>query len=131
MKEIVSLITPASVMTMPKADILSTLTQSHDAAKPLNNNLVEISLKIHTLTSEIYRRSIGVQLPGIPFTRIRTVLKINSSVNPSNGLPQIAARLIQLKEEGVRVVSVHYDENTGEFHFLAEPEFPAPKISTP
>lgn len=118
---------PVKIAKMSKEEIMDTLKRSYTDSKPINDSLVDISIRIQTLTAEIYRRSIIRQLPDIPFTRRRTVMKLNCSVHPNTGMPQIAQRLVQLNSEGIKVIEVTYDENTGDFYFLTEPEF---KIET-
>ncbi|TDI32933.1 hypothetical protein DWA10_20595, partial [Acinetobacter baumannii] len=62
---------------------MSELVASYTASKPVNDSLVDISLKIQALTAEVYRRSIMKQLPGVPLTRRRTVMKVGCTIHPN------------------------------------------------
>jgi hypothetical protein len=111
------------IAAMSKEEIMAALVKSYTDAKPINDSLVDVALRTQALTAEIYRRSIAKQLPDVPFTRRRTVMRIECTVHPNHGLPQIAKRLAQLAEEEITIVGVDYDENTGAYSFFANPEF--------
>lgn len=111
------------VAAMSKEEIMDGLVQAYADAKPINDAMVDAGLRVQALTAEIYRRSIAKQLPGVPVNRLRTVMRVECSVHPNKGLPEIARRLAHLNEQGVEVISVGYDENTAAFSFYAAPEF--------
>lgn len=114
---------PATLAKLTKDAIMAEMDVTLTEMKPLNDQMVDLSLKFQAIKTEIYRRSIEKQLPGIRITRTRTILKIDTQTNPNQGLPAIAARLQALKEAGDDVKVVHYDENTGVYSFYGEPEF--------
>lgn len=111
------------IAAMPKEEIMAALLKAYSDAKPINDNLVDLALRTQALTAEIYRRSIRLQLPDLPLKRRRTVMRIECTVHPNHGLPQIAKRLADLKAEGIAVLEIEYDENTGAYSFYAAPEF--------
>jgi len=109
---------------------MAALTQGYTESKPINDQLVDASLRIQALTAEVYRRAIMKQLPDVPLGRKRTVMRISCTVHPNQGILQISQRVAFLREEGIEIVSVDYDENTGEYSCYAEPEFPLTYIPT-
>lgn len=111
------------IASMTKEEVMAALLKSYGDAKPINDSLVDVALRTQALTAEIYRRSILKQLPDIPLGRRRTVMRIECTVHPNHGLPQIAKRVAQLTEEGIMITNVEYDENTGAYSFYAAPEF--------
>lgn len=116
-------ITPNLAATYSKEQVMEALARGYTESKPINDALVDASLNIQVLTAEIYRRSIMKQLPGMKMVRRRTVMEVDTKIHPNNGLPLIAQRLVKLQEDGVPIVEVSYDENTGKFSFLTGPEF--------
>lgn len=114
---------PGTIAKMSKTEILDSLAAAYTESKPLNDQLVDASLKIQALTAEVYRRAILKNLPGIPMGRCRTVMKVSCTVHPNHGIPKIVQRLATLKEQGTEIVEVVYDENTGEYNFYSAPEF--------
>jgi hypothetical protein len=108
---------------MEKTELLSVLEKAYADAKPINDSIVDISLRVQAITAEIYRRSIIKHLPGIPVGRRRTIMKVDTRVHPNKGLPAIVQRIAQLQQENIEITAVEYDENTGEYSFFTDPEF--------
>lgn len=119
------------IAAMSKPEILEALTKAYTDAKPINDSLVDLSLRTQALTVEVYRRAIFKQLPETLIGRRRTVMRIECSVHPNHGIPQIHARLKALEEEGITISYVEYDESTGAYSFYGPPEFDLSKIPFP
>jgi hypothetical protein len=113
---------PYLFVNLSKDALLKALTEAYATSQPINEKLVDISLHIAGITAEIYRRSI-VKQSGLPVSRVRTVMKISLNVHPNKGLQLVAQRLAQLKDQGIEITAVTYDENTSEFSFYTKPEF--------
>lgn len=111
------------VAALPKDDLLAAMTQAYADAKPINDSMVDAGLRLQAVTAEIYRRSIIKHLPAVPLGRRRTVMRIECTVHPNHGLPRLVQRLKELETEGIEIISVEYDENTGAYSFFAAPEF--------
>ena len=71
------------ISKMSKGEIMEALTKGYTDSKPINDQLVDASLRIQALTAEVYRRSIMKQLPDVPLGRKRTVMRIGCTVHPS------------------------------------------------
>lgn len=121
--ELPNALTPVRIAKLSKTEIMAILPAKYAESKPLNDQVVDVAVQIKDLTAEIYRRSILKQLPGVPFTRTKLVMRIEATVSPNTGLPKIVQRLADLASKGIEVVSVTYDENTGSFEFFTTPEF--------
>lgn len=121
--ELPNTLTPVRIAKLSKTEIMTILPAKYAESKPLNDRVVDVAVQIKDLTAEIYRRSILKQLPGVPLTRTKLVMRIEATVSPNTGLPKIAQRLADLAAKGIEVVGVTYDENTGNFEFFTAPEF--------
>jgi hypothetical protein len=112
-----------AIAGLTKEMLLAALVKGYEDAKPINDSLVDVSLRVQAISAEIYRRSIIKHLPGTVVGRRRTVMKLNVSVHPNTGLPKFVQRLAQLQQENVEIIAVEYDENTGDYSFFTHPEF--------
>lgn len=113
--------TPSELAKLPKEQIAAKLEAAYREAKPANDAMVDISLKIQTLTAEVYRRGIAKQLPDLSISTVRLLLTIGCNVHPNTGLPKLAQKLAELRSGGATVTAVQFDETLFEFRFYGNP----------
>lgn len=112
--------TPSELAKLPKEQIAAMLEAAYADAKPKNDAMVDVSLRIQTLTAEVYRRGISKQLPGVPITTVRLLMTIGCNVHPNKGLPKLAQKIAELKSGGATITSIEFDETLSEYRFYGE-----------
>lgn len=93
------------------------LVDAYAEAKPANDAMVDISLRIQTLTAEVYRRGILRALPDVPIERTTLLMTLGCNVHPNTGLPKLTQKLAELRAGGAEVTRVQFDETLSEYRF--------------
>jgi uncharacterized membrane protein YfbV (UPF0208 family) len=104
---------------LPKEQIISQLDAAYARAKPVNDQMVDISMEIQGLTAEIYRRTILKNF-GIEPEIVNCVLSIGCNVHHNKGVPELVRRVAELKAAGIIITKVQYNKNLNEYRFFAE-----------
>lgn len=105
---------------LTKEQLGAELEAAYTAAKPLNDQLVDASVRVQSITAEIYKRLVKKHL-GLDCEKAKCVMSIGSNVNPREGGPKLLAQLENLKKNGVEIKRVVFDQTLLEFRFYTDP----------
>jgi len=110
---------------LTKDEVSSQLLAAYSKAKPINDQMVDVSLEIQQLVAEIYRRTIVKNL-GMEPVRVKCAMAIACNVHPNKGVPELVQRIAALQSNGLEIVRVEFNENLNEFRFYVEEATPQP-----
>ena len=106
--------------SLTKAELVADLESAYVEAKPANDKMVDIALRIQSLNAEALRRAIEAWLPGIKIRQTRLVTGISCSANLNAVLPKLKTRLDGFARAGLKIVAVEFETNLNEFRFYTD-----------
>jgi len=93
----------------------------NDKAKPIHNQMVDISLIMGKTVREIYARKFAVMFPDLPIIEEKSVLAITCEIEPRVGVAEIGRRVAAIKKEGIQIKRITFDQNRDQFTLWTTP----------
>jgi len=109
--------------SLPKEQLLKKLEAAYAAAKPVNDQMVDLAMEIQSLTAEVYRRALTGWIPGVRIQKTRMVTGVNCSLRPSaEVLTTLKARIDGFVERGLPIIAIDFETNLNEFRLYTDLE---------